>query len=335
MKIGLSYDLKDSIQPGYHPTDDALEEYDSPETVDALADAMTALGHSAVRLGGGREFLDNITKTQVDFVFNIAEGLGNYRGREAQIPAILEMLDIAYSGSDPQCLAICLDKPLTKKLLAAAGISTPEWHMVSSVNQLQETDWNTFPLPAFVKPAYEGSSKGITSGSIAKTTEQIINLATELIEHYDQPALVEHFVFGDEVTVGVLGNTPPKILGIMRIVPRNAVTYFIYGLEVKRDWENLVDYECPARLDPHILTRIEQAALHTFNVLGCRDIARIDFKISPDGEPYFLEINPLPGLNPGSGDLPIMASKMGWTYQELISNVVNNALRRYPQCARR
>jgi D-alanine-D-alanine ligase len=113
------------------------------------------------------------------------------------------------------------------------------------------------------------------------------------------------------------------------------VPYFIYGLEVKRDWENLVDYECPARFDTHIFTEIEQTALNTFKALGCRDIARIDFKISTDGEPYFLEINPLPGLNPRSGDLPIMAGKMGWTYQELISDIVNNALRRYPQCARR
>lgn len=335
MKIGLSYDLKDSVDKEYCQIDDALEEYDSPETIDALADAITSQGHSVVRLGGGRAFLDNIIQSRVDFVFNIAEGLGNYRSREAQVPAILEMLGIPYSGSDPQCLAICLDKPMTKKLLTASGIATPAWHLINSVSQLKEINWNLFPLPAFVKPAYEGSSKGITSGSVANNIEQIIDIAAELIERYHQPALVEKFIAGDEVTVGVVGNTPPKILGIMRVLPRSPIPYFIYGLEVKRDWKNLVDYECPAGLDTQVLKKIEQAALNTFGSLGCRDIARIDFKISPDGEPYLLEINPLPGLNPVSGDLPIMAGKMGWTYQALISDIINNALRRYPQCALR
>lgn len=335
MKIGLSYDLKDSVCLAQGYPDDALEEYDSPETVNALAAAMEAQGHSVVKLGGGREFLSNITRHRVDLVFNIAEGLGNYRSREAQVPAILEMLDIPYSGSDPQCLAICLDKALTKKILAASGITTPPWQLINQSQQLAEIDWSTFLLPAFIKPAYEGSSKGITSGSIARSADHLVVAATELLERYHQPVLVEQFIAGDEVTVGVVGNAPPRILGIMRVLSTLNTPDFIYCLEVKRDWERLVDYECPARLEPRVVRKIEDVSLKIFEVLGCRDFARIDFKISSTGEPYFLEINPLPGLNPRSGDLPIMAGKMGWTYQELISTIVTAALERYPQCVRR
>jgi len=334
MIIGLAYDLKQAIQLGQGYPDDTLEEYDSPETIDALAAAIEAQGYSVVRLGGGREFINNITQHKVDLVFNIAEGLGNYKSREAQIPAILEMLDIPYSGSDPQCLAISLDKPLAKKILAASEITTPEWKLVTQRDKLKETDWNSFPLPAFIKPAYEGSSKGITLGSIVYNTKQLVEVAAETLERYHQPILVEKFISGDEVTVGITGNSPPKVLGIMRVLPKNSTANFIYCLEVKRDWENLVEYECPARLDKSVMQKIEKASLKVFSVLGCRDFSRIDFKVSSNGEPYFLEINPLPGLNPKSGDLPIMGGKMGWTYQGLVSNILNAALERYRQCVR-
>jgi D-alanine-D-alanine ligase len=137
------------------------------------------------------------------------------------------------------------------------------------------------------------------------------------------------------VTVGVVGNYPPKILGIMRILPKQRQENFIYCLEVKRDWVNQVEYECPAQLQKSVLQKIEAASLKIFQVLGCRDFSRIDFKIGKDGEPYFLEINPLAGLNPRSGDLPIMAGKMGWTHQKLISAILVSALERYPQCRKK
>jgi D-alanine-D-alanine ligase len=332
MKIGLAYDLKESVISTSGCPEDALEEYDSPETVEALATALETLGHSVVKLGGGRELIANILQNNTDFVFNISEGLGNQRSREAQVPAILEMLDIPYSGSDPQCLAICLDKALTKRLVATAGIRTPKWQLVTDYRQLKEIPLDGFPLPAFVKPAYEGSSKGIRLGSRAETETQVTEAAAELLEHYRQPVIVEEFIAGDEVTVGMVGNSPAKVLGIMRVVAKKRSSYFIYSLEVKREWEQLVDYECPAPLETDILDEITSSSLKVFKVLGCRDFARLDFKLSPEGAPYFLEINPLAGLNPKSSDLSIMAYKLGWTYQALISAILNAALQRYPQC---
>jgi D-alanine-D-alanine ligase len=330
MKIGLAYDLKDEIPLNQEQPDDALEEYDSAETVEAIASVMESLGHSVVRLSGGRKFLDNILRNSVDFVFNIAEGRGNYRSREAQIPALLEMLDIPYSGSDPQCLALCLDKPLTKTIVQTTGVLTPRWQLITNKTELRELCRDGFPLPAFVKPAYEGSSKGVRLNGRVETSAQMDKITAALLEKYEQPVIVEEFIPGDEVTVGIVGNSPPRIIGMMRILPQKRGDYFIYSLEVKRDWQNQVEYECPAQLKAGTLQKLADFSLKAFKILGCRDCARLDFKLDREGIPYFLEINPLPGLNPKSSDLPIMAAKMGWDYHKLVSSILRAALDRYP-----
>lgn len=331
MQIGLSYDLKDDIETGDTAAEDALEEYDSRETVELIAASLEAGGHTVVMLGGGREFLDNILRQRVDFVFNIAEGRGNYRSREAQVPAILEMLDMPYTGSDPLCLATCLDKPLTKKLVALEGVTTPEWRLVSDGDELSQVNWRDFIFPVIIKPAHEGSSKGIRLASVAEDAIQARGEVNKIFEHYGQPVMVEEFVDGDEVTVGVIGNSSPEVLGMMRILPRNKNGHFVYSLEVKRDYKKRVEYECPARLENKVLNEIKLSSLKVFQTLGCRDFARIDFRIGPNGVPYFIEINPLPGLGTHS-DLVIMAIKLGWTHKELVNAIFNAALKRHPQC---
>ena len=332
MRIGLSYDLKMGVT-GQHAVDDALEEYDSPDTVELITAAFESRGHEVVRLGGGEQFLDNVRHEKVDIAFNIAEGRGSHRSREAQIPSILEMLDIPYTGSDPQCLAVCLDKPATKKLVAADDIITPKWLTMASEQELRCTAWEDFPYPAIVKPAYEGSSKGIRFTSLAYSAKQAQKEALRTLECYRQPVMIEEFIDGDEVAVGIIGNNPHRIVGIMRVVPRKKNGHFIYWLEVKRDYLNLVDYECPAHLDPEAMEKLAESSLKVFKALGCRDFARVDFRVSPEGIPYFIEINPLPGLGTYS-DLIIMAKMMGWKHKEVIGAVLDAALERYPQCVR-
>jgi D-alanine-D-alanine ligase len=331
MLIGLSYDLKDDIELGNSAAEDTLEEYDSRETVELIAASLRAGGHRLVMLGGGRDFLENILRQRVDFVFNIAEGRGNHRSREAQVPAILEMLGIPYTGSDPLCLATCLDKPLAKRLVALDGIATPKWRLVTDKDELEVINWRDFIFPVIVKPTHEGSSKGIRLASVAEDDVQAIDEANRILERYHQPVMVEEFVDGDEVTAGVIGNSPPEVLGIMRILPKNKNGRFVYSLEVKRDYENRVKYECPARLGNKVLKETRMSSLKVFQILGCRDFARIDFRIGSDGTPYFIEINPLPGLGTHS-DLVIMAMKLGWTHKELLNAVFNAALKRHPQC---
>lgn len=332
MNIGLAYDLRQDVSAAEGQPDDALEEYDSLETVEGISAAIQAMGHDVVRLGGGRDFLTGILQRPVDLVFNISEGRGDYRSREAQVPATLEMLGIPYTGSDPGCLSVCLDKPLTKKLASLAGISTPRWHTISCLNELEQIDLKELPYPAFVKPANEGSSKGIRGSSRVETPQQMASAATFLLQSYNQPVMVEEFIDGHEITVGVVGNCPAAVLGVMRVVPRKATAHFVYSIEVKRDWENLVDYECPAELDPGTSRDLTDISLRAFKVLECRDFGRLDFRVTSAGKVYFLEINPLAGLNPRSSDLPIMARKVGWSYERLISEILQAAMDRYPGC---
>jgi D-alanine-D-alanine ligase len=327
VKIGLAYDLKSSAVGATGGPDDAAEELDSPETIDALASEFKRLGHDPVYLGGGDEFLDNIRRSAVDFVFNIAEGKGVCRSREAQVPCVLEMLGIPYSGSDPLTLSLCLDKPWAKRVVQTAGVATPAYYLVAGPEDLASAGALSYPV--IVKPAFEGSSKGIRLTSRVERKEQLSQAVDAVIGPYHQPALVEEFIPGREVTVGIVGNNPPRVVGAMEVVPLNGTgNGFMYSLEVKRDWRRQVSYRCPPDLPGECVTRIEQAALTVFHALQCRDMARIDFRIDGLNRPFFLEANPLPGLSPVPSDLPIMAGLVGWTYSQLIENILHAALQR-------
>jgi D-alanine-D-alanine ligase len=334
MILGLAYDLKSDILSGDSDADDALEEYDSEETVDCIADALASLGHTVVRLGGGKAFLTAVLSHTMDLVFNIAEGRGTYRSREVQVPAVLEMLNIPYIGSDPACLAVCLDKPLAKHLAASAGIGTPRWQLAADRHVLDDGGWSGFTFPVFVKPAWEGSSKGIGITSRANSVPEMEREVLRLLALYRQPVLVEEFIPGRELTVGIVG-APPRVMGIMEVIPRRGYDPdFFYSIDIKRDWQRQVRYECPARLPVGLEERIVADSLTLFDTLGCRDMARIDFRIDPQGQPYFIEANPLPGLNPEHSDYPMIARYRGIDYPSLIGSILESAISRRQTCIR-
>jgi D-alanine-D-alanine ligase len=325
MRIGITYDLKPEItNPG---PDDLHEEFDSPQTVSAIADALRELGHQVEELGDGRELAERLLASPPDFVFNMAEGQGVGRAREARVPALLEMLGIPYTGSDPLTLAVTLDKDCAKRLVRSAGVAVPEGRTVHAGSSPAANGFAPFRFPVIVKPAWEGSSKGIRSKCLVERPDDLGATVESLGGDYRQPVLVEEYVEGDELTVGLLGNGPPRILGVMRITPRNPQRNFIYGLDVKRDFLRQVEYECPARLPEKVLRAVGEAAVASFEVLGCRDVARIDFRLR-DGVPYFLEANPLPGLNPETSDLVIMARLCGWSHSRLVHAIWEAAQRR-------
>ncbi len=333
MRIGLTFDLKEpggAAPPGLPDNlpDDYYEEYDPPATVASIQGAIADHGHEVVRLGGGREFLEKALRERLDFVFNISEGRGTFRSREGQVPSILEMLDIPYSFSDPLTLSISLDKPLTKKLVAAAGVAVaPDW-VVRDESDLEDLAGRDLPFPVFVKPAYEGSSKGIRRASRVRDALALRTVAGEMLRHYHQPVMVEGFVAGDEYTVGVLGNEDARAMGAMRIRPlAGPDPHFVYSIEVKRDWQNQVAYDVPAPLGEDSLKRLCDDAVRAFRAIGCRDLARVDFRVR-DGVPIFLEINPLPGLSPVYGDLPILARGMGTPYPDLMGRILAAAFTR-------
>lgn len=332
MHIGLTYDLKTSfdLKPGL--PEDIAEEYDSVETVQLISSSLEALGHTVIHLGGGLEFLSNMCAgTDAELVFNISEGRGNYPSREAQVPSVLEMYNIPYTGSSPQCLSICLDKPLTKHILKASGIVTPHWLVVSDKQSADRVSWDNIGFPLVVKPAHEGSSIGIHNCSLAQNVQEAKALCTTSLVGYNQPVMIEQYISGREVTVGIIGSHKPDVLGIMEIKPKHRHEMFMYSIEVKRDYVNQVDYECPANLPKTVLEEIKKTSLKIYSLLGCLDMARLDFRIDKQGQPYFIEINPLPGLGNHS-DLVIMAGFLGISHQSLIQMILSAALERYPQC---
>jgi len=332
MRVGLAFDLKDDFTTLPGSPEDICEEYDSIHTVRLIETSLKSLGHEVVLLGGGRDLLTALlTGDKVDIVFNIAEGRGNHPGREAQVPGILEMLDIPYTGSAPTCLCLCLDKPLAKRLLLNAGVDTPAWYTIACQADIENTDWHKLRYPVIAKPAHEGSSIGVHADSLIRNPNQAPNITGRLLASYRQPVMLEEYIDGEEFTVAVTGNEPPGVFGSMGIVPRNISPDFIYSVEVKRDYVNLVDYECPPHLEQNALKSLQESAVKAYAALGCRDIARLDYRIGSGGVPYLLEINPLPGLGSHS-DLVIMAGMMGISHADLISAILSTACTRYPQC---
>ncbi len=345
MKIGITYDQKTPSPLGnsFHLPDDFEEEFDSPDTIEAIAVALRGLGHEVEKLGDGRDLLERLLADPPDFVFNLAEGQGVGRSREARVPAVLEMLGIPFSGSDPFTLAVTLDKDCAKRLVQSAGVAVPRgWKIENRGSRIEDRessngDWlssildprssilDSFPL--IVKPAWEGSSKGIRAHCLVERLEDLAEVVDSLQRDHRQPILVEEFIQGDELTVGMIGNDPAEILGVMRIAPNHPCEKFIYGLEVKRDFLRQVRYECPAQLPAATLERVQQAARAAFQVLGCRDVARFDFRLRDD-IPYFLEANPLAGLNPQTSDLVILARLRGWSYEQLIERILEAAVHR-------
>lgn len=326
MKIGISYDLKtDALAPG--APDDAHEEFDSPHTIEAIAAALRGLGHHVVLLGDGRAFVEQVLAEAPDFVFNFAEGHGASRSREARVPAALELLGIPYSGSEPFAMCVTLDKACARTLVRAAGLHVPAAYALEPDEPIEAAHAQRLPYPLVVKPAWEGSSKGIRARCLVQKPEELAAVVESLRRDHRQTILLEEYIAGDELTVGLIGNGTPDILGVMRIVPNEKAAHFIYSLEIKRDYRRLVTYECPAPLPADTLRTVEAAARSAFRALGCRDVARIDFRVRA-GVPYFLEVNPLPGLNPDDSDLVIMSRLLGWPYERLVGAIVGAALKR-------
>ena len=308
MRIGLTYNLKPPGAAG-----DRYEEFDSLETIEALENALRSHGHEPVRLGWGTEMLRQLASVSVEGVFNIAEGVGG-RGRESQVPAMLEMLNIPCTGSDPLAIGITLDKALAKLVVKANGIATAPWTVAGHRSPVAAG----LQFPLFVKPAAEGSSMGVTAKSLCRTREEL-ETAIVRISAYG-PVLIEEFLPGAEYTVGILEG---EVIAAMEVLPRVSSADFIYSIEVKREYESLVEYRLVDDKD------VIELALAVWRALELRDVARVDIRRDRAGAPNFVEVNPLPGVHPKNSDLVILARAAGWTYERLIGGIVASAERRW------
>lgn len=323
---------------------DVYAEWDSAETIDAVASALSTYGE-VIRLEATQDFPERLRTERPDIVFNIAEGLHG-TNRESHVPAICEFYDIPYSGSDPFTLSLCLHKAKTKDFLSAHGIPNAAFTLIESEGQLQRMlreagtgsrDAWRLPLPSprtplFVKPVQEGSSKGITEKNFVRNRDELEAQVHFLLTTYEQPVIAETFLPGAEFTAGVLGNgANARVLPLVgmnfRSLPEGALP--IYGFEAKWIWDTPEDpidiFECPARIDAHLESSIVDVVLRAYRALGCRDWSRVDVRLDADGVPNIVEVNPLPGILPNPEDnscLPKAARAAGLNYDQLIQSAL-------------
>ena len=325
MKIGLTYDLRSEyIALGYSELETA--EFDRDDTIDAIESTLQELGYETERIGHARQLAKALSEgRRWDLVFNIAEGLHGI-GREAQVPALLDLYEIPYTFSDPLVMSLTLHKGMTKRVLRDAGVPTCDFLVAE--NEADAAAVNFAP-PYFIKPVAEGTGKGITPASIVPGRELLPGAVRRLLDAFKQPVLVESYLPGREFTVGIVGTgSQARALGSIEVVLlRNAETG-VYSYVNKEKCEELVEYRLVLPAEDPVVKEAEEIALDAWRILGCRDGGRIDLRCDAAGRPQFIEVNPLAGIHPAHSDLPIICNKKGIPYKDLIAEIVRSAAAR-------
>lgn len=360
LKVAVLVNLKKNAPKFPGMAADHWDDLDSESTALALVSAIQAGGHECVYHEGNADLYDKLRADRPDLCFNICEGhFGD--GREAQVPAMLEMLRIPYTGSRVLALALALDKPLTKRVLMWHGLPTPNFQTFERADEPLDDD---MLYPLFVKPSREGTGMGVSAKSIVRTEAELRDQLDFIINRYKQTALVEHFVAGREVTVGLVGNISGVAArrlpshyynaghpsysdeaglaalkaGGMTFLPPLEVdltpyleTEAVYSNRLKTELADAVPLLCPAPLEVAQVRELNWLTAAVFRVIGCNDVARVDFRLdeSDNYKPYILEINPLPGLAPGLSDLVLEAAAHGISHTELINLILEAAIIRY------
>jgi D-alanine-D-alanine ligase len=345
-KVALLANLKSNAPHWEAMPEDQWDDLDSEKTINALLGAIRAGGHTCEFLEGDITIVDTVRKFKPDICFNICEShFGD--AREAQVPAILEKLQIPYTGSKVLCLALGLDKPMTKRVLAYHDLPTPDFQTFERVDEPLD---EKMQFPLFVKPSREGTGMGVTAKSIVRNEQELREQVGLMLNRYKQAALVETFIEGREVTVGMVGNLIgpvarrlphnedlPRIQAGLRFFPPMEVdltpyldTDAVYANRLKVALADQLNYVCPAPLDEEMVDELNWLAAAVFRVTGALDVARVDFRLNAheDWKPYILEINPLPGLSPGISDIVIEAAAEGVDHTALVNMILETALRR-------
>ncbi|MFC1466651.1 MAG: hypothetical protein ACFLMY_17550 [Candidatus Brachytrichaceae bacterium NZ_4S206] len=306
---------------------DILAELDSDKNVESYARALCQAGHEVLIREGDAYLAPWLDEVRPDICFNTCEGFGG-DSREAQVPALLEMIGARYTGPTPLAAAITHDKPTTKRILHYYGMPTPHFQVFNTPDDPLR---HTLHFPLFVKPAHEGTGMGVHNDSVVHNERQLRDRVAWTIEAYQQPALVETYIAGRDITCGLVGNGHD-----VHFFPITEVDFSgyppdllpIYGSIQKVELDHLYRNKCPAPLGEKLTREIRRLTHQTFLVTGCRDFARVDFRLDERNRPFILEINALPGITPRS-DLTLMAEAEGWTHGDLVRAVLDAGLKRY------
>lgn len=322
MKVGLTYDLRSEyLKEGY--SEEETAEFDRDDTIDSIEKTLNELGYTTERIGHVKQLAKKLVEgSRWDIVFNIAEGMYGI-SREAQVPALLEAYNIPFVFSDPLVLSVTLHKAVCKRIIRDHGIPTPDFYLVEKAS---DADHIKLPMPLFAKPVAEGTGKGIDGKSKITSKKELKAVCTELLQKFNQPVLVESYLPGREFTVGIVGTgSEAKSVGVLEVVLRDDAEPDAYSYINKEQCEELVEYSL---LKGELAKACEKVALDSWKALGCRDGGRVDIRLDPDGNPNFLEVNPLAGIHPHHSDLPILCSLNGISYKELIKSIMDSAVKR-------
>jgi D-alanine-D-alanine ligase len=322
VKIGITYDLRDDyLREGYSDEDTA--EFDSVETISAIEASLRALGHVADRIGHVRALTRRLALgDRWDLVFNIAEGLSGF-GREAQVPALLDAFGVPYTFSDPLVLTLALHKGMAKRVVRDLGIPTADFTIVE---RLSDVAGVSLSFPLFIKPVAEGTSKGISRASKVSNLSELRSGCAMLLERFRQPVLVEAFLPGRELTVGIVGTgEDATALGALEVLLQSEADPDIYSFANKQDYKNRVRYRVA---DDWVAEAACRMALAVWQGLGCRDGGRVDIRCDAGGNVNFLEVNPLAGLHPENSDIVILGRMLGFSHEQLIDRIVASATQR-------
>jgi len=325
MIIGLTYDLRSEyLKMGY--SEEETAEFDRDDTITAIESALKQLGYTTDRIGNGWQLAERLVKgDQWDLVFNIAEGLTG-TSSESLVPALLDLYGIPYTFSDPVITGLTLHKAMAKRVIRDNGLPTPDFTVVKSPSDIASI---SFPPPYFIKPLAEGTGKGVTAKSIVRDKNLIYERCKELLDQFHQPVLVEKYLSGRELTVGIVGtDMDARVLGTLEIILLPQAETEVYSYMNKEQCEELVEYKKASAADDPIVKEAEKTALNSWIALECRDAGRVDLRCDEKGHPHFLEVNPLSGLHPHHSDLPILCTQLGISYVHLIQEIINSALKR-------
>jgi D-alanine-D-alanine ligase len=329
-KVALVYNLKRPKSKNF-PCD-YFSEFDSIQTVEGIASSLRMGGHKVFPVEADEELLDWLRTHRVDIVFNIAEGRSG-SSRESQVPALLDFLNIPFTGSGVLSLALSLDKAKAKQIFIQQGIPTPKFQLFKSADEPLQKDLH-FPL--IVKPNCEGSAKGIHASNLVKIHSQLYKEIARIKRLYQQDVLAEEFIDGVELTVGILGNDAPKIFSPLEIDFTNCKRKgeSFYSWEVK-EYQGIEpsypdpQFYCPARLSKKQEDEVKETALRAHRALDCLDVSRVDIRLNAESIPYVLEVNPLPGLDSQESNLTRIARADGVSYPDLVNGILESALKRY------
>jgi len=342
-QIALIANLQEGFERTADDPTDAGAEFDHYQTVESIAAALESEGHFVYFVKGDHTLPEALMNLRPHICFNIAEGMGG-DGREAQVPALCELMGIPYTSSQVVANAVSLDKTMTKRIWQQQGLPTTPYYEFVSLEDVAHADLR-FPL--FAKPAREGTGMGVNWKSIINDYDELITRVDWLLNTYRQPVLVEDFLPGREFTVGFIGNRgnpsnrrQSKLYDtdgyhwfpVLEIDTLSSVSPSIYGHDAKSldiGTEGAPLYLCPADIPEALRARLIDLTRRAAEALDVRDVSRVDFRMGADGEPYLMEINTLPGLNPLLSDLCIMAAAEGMTYRTLITEILYLAAERY------